>query len=130
MKPEKKQGDPEQTCTQPIQRYCQTLDLKDEPALIQEYIKRHSPTHHWPEIREGIRSVGILEMEIYHLDTKLFMIVDTPLDFEWEKAFEKLACLPRQEEWEKYVAFCQKVAPNAFSSEKWTLMERIFHLYK
>ena len=35
-------------------------------------------------------------MEIYLLGTKLFMIVETPLDFEWDEAFEKLAGMKRQ----------------------------------
>ena len=26
----------------PVKRYCQTMDLKDDPKLIAEYIKRHS----------------------------------------------------------------------------------------
>ena len=32
-----------QTYNGPVKRYCQTLDLKDDPALIAEYRKRHSP---------------------------------------------------------------------------------------
>ena len=63
----------------PVKRYCQTLDLKDDPELIAEYRKRHSEAESWPEIRNGIRDVGILEMEIYILGTRLFMIVETPL---------------------------------------------------
>ena len=49
----------------PTKRYCQTLDLKDDPELISEYRKRHTENEAWPEILQGIRSVGILEMEIY-----------------------------------------------------------------
>lgn len=115
---------------QPVKRYCQTLDLKDDPELIREYIKRHSEMYSWPEIREGIRSVGILEMEIYHIGTRLFMIVETPLDFEWDSAFEKLAGLPRQAEWEEYMSIFQQADANATSAEKWQLMERIFYLYE
>lgn len=83
----------------PTKRYCQTLDLKDDPELISEYRKRHTENEAWPEILQGIRSVGILEMEIYILDNRLFMIVETPFDFDWDEAFARLATLPRQEEW-------------------------------
>lgn len=114
---------------EPVKRYCQTLDLKDSPELIKEYVKRHSRAEHWPEIKEGIRQVGILEMEIYLLGTRLFMIVETPLDFEWESAMKKLATLPRQEEWEEYMSVFQISDPKATSSEKWKLMDKIFHLY-
>ena len=87
----------------PVKRYCQTMDLKDNPELIAEYVKRHSEAEAWPEIRAGIREVGILEMEIYILGTRLFMIVETPLDFDWETAMARLATLPRQAEWEAYI---------------------------
>ncbi|MDR0843707.1 MAG: L-rhamnose mutarotase [Tannerella sp.] len=114
----------------PTKRYCQTLDLKNDPALIEEYIKRHSEKEAWPEIREGIRSVGILEMEIYILENRLFMIVETPLDFDWDEAFARLATLPRQQEWEDYMSIFQDAKANATSAEKWKQMTRMFRLYE
>lgn len=113
----------------PVKRYCQTLDLRDNPELIAEYRRRHSKEHIWKEVMDGIRQVGILEMEIYLLGTRLFMIVETPVDFEWETAMKKLSTLPRQEEWEDYMAEFQLVKAGMSSAEKWQLMERIFHLY-
>ncbi len=113
----------------PVKRYCQTLDLKDNPELIAEYRKRHSEGEAWNEIIEGIREVGILEMEIYIIGTRLFMIVETPLDFDWPTAMERLATLPRQQEWEDYMSEFQVAPPGASSDEKWVLMERMFHLY-
>ncbi|MDL2213587.1 L-rhamnose mutarotase [Bacteroides sp. OttesenSCG-928-J23] len=126
---ERRRGYPAQTHKQPVKRYCQTLDLKDDPQLIARYKDCHSPQGIWPEIPEGIRQAGILEMEIYLLDTRLFMIVETPLDFDWDTAFAHLATLPRQEEWEAFTALFQQTAAGASSSQKWQLMERIFHLY-
>jgi len=126
----KQTGYPVQVYTQPVKRYCQTLDLKDDPSLIAEYVKRHSEAKAWPEIREGIKEVGILEMELYLMGTRLFMIVETPLDFEWETAMAKLACLPRQAEWEDYMSIFQVAKPGASSAEKWQLMDKIFNLYK
>lgn len=127
---DKKQGYIQKKYEKIVKRYCQTLDLKDDPELIAEYVKRHSELHHWPEIVEGIRSVGILEMEIYHIGTRLFMIVETLPDFEWESAFAKLATLPRQAEWEEYMSIFQQADAKASSSEKWKLMDRIFRLYE
>ena len=114
----------------PVKRYCQTMDLKDNPELIAEYVKRHSEAEAWPEIRDGIREVGILEMEIYILGTRLFMIVETPLDFDWETAMACLAILPRQAEWEAYMSMFQQADATATSAEKWQLMDRMFYLYK
>ena len=114
----------------PVKRYCQTMDLKDNPELIAEYVKRHSEAEAWPEIRAGIREVGILEMEIYILGTRLFMIVETPLDFDWETAMARLATLPRQAEWEAYMSIFQQADATVTSAEKWQLMDRMFYLYK
>ena len=113
-----------------VKRYCRTLDLKDSPELIAEYRRRHSRGCVWNEILDGIRRVGILEMEIYNLGTKLFMIVETPVDFNWDEAMARLATLPRQQEWEDYMSYFQQAASGSSSCEKWTLMERIFHLYE
>jgi L-rhamnose mutarotase len=114
----------------PTKRYCQTLDLKNDPQLIAEYIDRHSKAKHWPEINKGIRDVGILEMEIYLTGTRLFMIVETPMDFDWDTAFARLSTLPRQAEWEEYMSVFQVADANASSAEKWQLMNKIFYLYE
>ena len=116
--------------SQPVKRYCQTLELKNDAELIKEYVKRHSQAEAWPEIREGIRSVGILEMEIYIMGGRIFMIVETPLDFDWDTAMAKLATLPRQQEWEEYMSLFQQCASGATSNEKWQMMERMFYLYE
>ena len=68
-------------------------------------------------------------MEIYILGNRLFMIVETPLDFDWDTAMARLATLPRQEEWEAFVASFQRCAEGATSDQKWQLMERMFYLY-
>ena len=130
MKNEYMKGYPIKEHNQPVKRYCQTLDLKNEPKLIAEYRKMHSQGKIWPEIPAGIREVGILEMEIYLFDNRLFMIVETPFDFDWETAMKRLNTLPRQQEWEVFVSTFQQTASQASSNEKWKMMERIFHLYE
>ena len=114
----------------PVKRFCQTLDLKDNPELVAEYRRRHSDGEAWSEVLDGIRSVGILEMEIYIVGTRLFMIVETPLDFDWDSALARLSTLPRQQEWEDYMSEFQVAAQGASSDDKWRMMERIFYLYK
>lgn len=127
---DKKQGYKVREYHVPVKRYCQILSLKNDPALIAEYRKRHSKGEVWPETLAAIREVGILEMEIYILGTDLFMIVETPLDFDWDTAMAKMATLPRQAEWEEYMSIFQQADPGASSAEKWQLMDRMFHLYK
>lgn len=64
-------------------RFCFTLDLKDDPALIAEYRQFHEKI--WPEISESIRASGILDIEIYLLGTRMFMIMEVNERFSFEK---------------------------------------------
>lgn len=113
----------------PTKRYCQCLELRDNQELIAKYREIHDEEHVWKEVIEGIRKVGILEMEIYIAGTHLVMIVDTALDFDRNTAMAKLATLPRQAEWEAFVSEFQGCAKDATSDEKWQLMDRMFKLY-
>ncbi len=113
----------------PIKRYCQILEISDNPELIRLYQEYHDAKHAWPEIIKGIREVGILEMEMYIHGHTVVMIVETRPDFDWDSSMERLARLPRQAEWEAFVARFQGCDPTAASSQKWTLMERMFYLY-
>ena len=110
-------------------RYVQFLEISDNEELIAQYRKWHSEEYNWPEVRQGIRQVGILEMEIYILGNPLVMIVDAPADFQWDEAMDRLATLPRQAEWEAFVAKFQGCDADARSDEKWQPMERMFRLY-
>ena len=110
-------------------RFVQTLTLNSDEEARREYIKWHSEEYNWKEIRDGIRKVGILEMEIYILGNLLVMIVDAPEDFRWDEAMARLATLPRQAEWEAFVSQFQGCSANATSDEKWQMMERMFYLY-
>lgn len=112
-----------------IKRYVQFLEISDDPELITQYRKWHSQEYNWKEVRDGIREVGILEMEIYLLGSRLVMIVDAPVDFRWSEAMKRLATLPRQAEWEALVSKFQGCRPDARSDEKWQPMEQIFRLY-
>ena len=124
------EGNPMKVFQGPVKRYVQTMDLKDNPELIARYRRAHSREESWREILDGIREVGILEMDIYILGSRLVMIVETPLDFDWDEAMARLATLPRQTEWEAYVAQFQQCDTSATSDEKWQMMERMFQLYE
>ncbi len=123
-------GQPAPVEKKPLQtkRYCLTLDLKDDSTLVREYRYWHMSEHIWPEIPKGIRAVGIVDMQIYLLGTRLFMIMETVPAFDFQKDMAKLSELPRQKEWEAFVAKFQQSLPGAASGEKWKLMDRIFKL--
>ena len=111
-----------------FKRFCKTLTLEDAPGLIEDYKKVHAPGTAWPEITQGMIEVGILDMEIYIVGTRLFMIMDTVPDFDHERAMAELATKPRQSEWEAYVSRFQRTSAEASADEKWQMIERIYKL--
>ena len=111
-----------------FKRYCKTLQLENDRSLIEEYKKLHDRGNAWPEITQGMKDVGIIDMEIYLSGTTLFMIMDTEENFDHEKAMTKLASLPRQSEWESVVSQFQKTSASSSAKEKWKLIDRIFKL--
>lgn len=111
-----------------FKRYCKTLQLENDAALIEEYKRLHAMGNIWPEITRGMKDVGIIDMEIYLDGTTLFMIMDTTQNFDYDKAMTKLATLPRQSEWETTVSKYQKTSVSSSAKEKWKLIERIYKL--
>lgn len=109
-------------------RFCMTLELKDDPDLIDEYESWHKSEKIWEEIPAGIREVGILDSEIYRSGTTLFMILTVPSDFNFKKQMSILADLPRQAEWEDFMTRYQASKPGESSAEKWTILNRVFKL--
>lgn len=74
--------------TKGFKRYCKTLELENDPSLIEEYKELHAMGRAWPEITQGMKEVGIIDMEIYLSGTTLFMIMDTEEDFDHERGSE------------------------------------------
>lgn len=111
-----------------FKRFCKTLELKNDPDLIEEYKKVHAEGAAWPEVTRGMREVGIIDMEIYIDGNRLFMIMDTVPGFDHEKAMAELAQKPRQKEWEAYVSRFQRSSAGATADEKWHPVERIYKL--
>ena len=77
-----------------------------------------------------MKEVGIIDMEIYLIGTRLFMIMDTIADFDHDKAMNELAMKPRQSEWEAHMAQFQDTSAEATANQKWQLMERIYEMDK
>lgn len=107
-------------------RFCWTLNLKDDPALIAEYKRYHEKI--WPEIARSIKDSGIDEMEIYLLGTRMFMIMEVNETFSFEAKAKADQQNPKVQEWEQLMWKFQKALPQAKPGEKWLLMERIFKL--
>jgi L-rhamnose mutarotase len=66
---------------QVVKRYCWMADLKDDEGLIEEY-KEEMESELWKGICETMKEKGVLGYEIYQIQNRLLMIVETVLDFD------------------------------------------------
>ncbi|XP_054164767.1 L-fucose mutarotase-like [Oppia nitens] len=109
-----------------MKRYCLTLDLKDDPKIIAEYERYHRNV--WPEIKKSISDSGIRDLEIYRINDRMFMIMETEDNFSFDKKSQMDSNNPKVKEWEELMSNFQKALPFAKPGEKWVLMDRIFKL--
>ena len=109
-----------------MQRIVKTLYLKPDQESITRYCEIHENI--WPEIREGILTAGIHDMELYLSGNLAVMIVEMEEGLNPREVFAKLATLPRQQEWEEFVGRYQQCSNGDSSAEKWHEMRKIFSL--
>ena len=109
-----------------MKRYCLSLDLKDDPALIAEYELYHQQV--WPEIIRSIKEAGINILEIYRTGNRMCMIMEANDNFSFEKKAVADSANTKVQEWEKMMWKFQQALPGAKPGQKWILMDRIFGL--
>jgi L-rhamnose mutarotase len=105
--------------------FAQAIDLTDDPARIDEYLRHHRAV--WPEVTGGLRAVGIRRMRIWRGGTRLFMVVETDDDFDPAR-YQSYASDPRTREWDALMRTFQRPAPFAKPGEWWTQLEEVFDL--
>lgn len=109
-----------------MERFCLALDLKNDPVLIAEYEAYHREI--WPEIRKSIVDSGIVNMEIYRIMDRLFMIMEVNETFSGAAKDAADAANPKVQEWEALMWKYQQALPVAKPGEKWVKMDKIFSL--
>lgn len=109
-----------------MKRYCLAVDLINDPKLIEEYEQYHQ--HIWPEIKASIKDSGIVSMEIYRIENRLFMIMETNDSFSFEAKSAADASNAKVKEWETLMWNYQQALPTAKKGEKWIIMKKIFDL--
>jgi L-rhamnose mutarotase len=109
-----------------MKKFCLALDLIDNPELITEYEKYHQNV--WPEVKQSILNSGIINMEIYRVQNRLFMMVEADENFSFEAKNEADKNNLKVQEWEELMWKFQKQLPNSKPDEKWQLMDKIFSL--
>jgi len=110
----------------PTKRFCLTLDLKDDPALIAGYKRHHERV--WPEIIKSLHDAGVVDMQIYLLGARMFMIMEVNEAFSFEKKAQMDLANPKVREWEDLMGKFQNPLPSASPVERWQLMEKVFEL--
>ena len=105
-------------------RYCLALDLVNEAEKIDAYEAYHKEV--WPEIIDSITASGIQSMEIYRVENRLFMIMETDASFSFEAKSVSDTSNPKVQEWEKRMWNYQQALPSSKPGEKWRLMDKIF----
>jgi len=106
-------------------RVCFALDLVNDAEMIAAYERAHAPGAVWPEVMRGIRAKGFLDMEIWRVANRLFMIATVADDFpRATNAAEHEADV----RWEAEMDRFQLPLPSNNPGEKWAPMARIFSL--
>jgi len=110
-----------------MKQYGQTLNLKDDPAIIERYIEHHRRV--WPEVERGLRSIGIERMIIWRLGRRLFMFMETVDTFDPERDFARyMESDPRIREWQSLMETFQEPVPDAQRGEWWATMQQVYSL--
>lgn len=109
-----------------MKRYCYTLDLKENESLKKEYINHHKKV--WPEILKSMKSSGILNIEIYNINYRLFMLIETENKFDEKKKQKMDSENPIVQKWETKMWEYQKKVKGSNKGEKWVKLNRIFNL--
>ncbi|MBD0832935.1 L-rhamnose mutarotase [Aestuariibaculum sediminum] len=102
-----------------------TLKLKQDPYLLKEYINIHKPEAVWQEIIKNMDTMGVLNMELFLHEYRVFMIMTTIEKFNADTAFKQWSSLPREKEWQNYVSKFQHVDDQEKILEKWRIMKPI-----
>ena len=111
-------------------RFVWTLLLEEDPELMAEYKRIHGIGMAWPEITNNMKSIGVKDMEIYLHETQAILIMDTKPDFDLKETGPKWQQLPREQEWQEYVAKFQRTDPESSIQEKWQDMQDLSPILK
>jgi L-rhamnose mutarotase len=109
-----------------MNRYVLTVDLKDDPEAIASYKAHHQRV--WPEVLASLRSAGIRAMEIFLLERRLVMVVETDGRDVRDCFAIHHDSHPRVVEWEKLMQSLQAPPAGAAPGAGWTAMTRVFRV--
>jgi L-rhamnose mutarotase len=110
-----------------MKQFAKTILLKDDPELMARY--RYYHDHIWPEVVSSFKQIGVLNIQIWMIGRRLFMLMTTVDTFNPHKDLDTYLSLhPKNKEWEELMATFQQKAPEAKPDEHWADMELIFQM--
>jgi L-rhamnose mutarotase len=110
-----------------LMRHILTVNLKDEPGVIDRYCRYHHDV--WPEVQDSLRQHGVERMDIHLLGRQLVMVLEMRDGLDYRVALQThAASSTRVAEWERLMKSLQEPSPDARPGEWWAAMEPVFHL--
>jgi L-rhamnose mutarotase len=112
-----------------MKNWMYTCSLRDNPDVIQQYDEAHASI--WPEVAYSLHSVGMNDIRIWRLGTRLVMLMTTKDNFDPVQATAlHRKNHPRCAEWENLMNSLQCAPAEAESNADgtWTEMQLVFNL--
>lgn len=110
-----------------MKEFALTINLENDLEKIEKYKAYHRDV--WPEVIECLTSVGILNMKIWLLGRRMFMLMQAEDSFQPERDFARLeASNQRYSEWQRTMDEFQERVPEAKANEHWAAMDKVFDM--
>lgn len=107
-----------------MQSFGLTLCLQADDAKIAAYKEYHRAV--WPEVLRDLHTVGILRMQIFLRERRMFMYIETADGFDLAQDFGRVNENATSREWNAIMATLQERAPEADPDEWWAATECVF----
>lgn len=104
-----------------------TVDLVNNPELIEKYKTYHSPQGVWPEVTHAAEVSGYESIQIYNFGSRLVMVLRYPNDIDKAKMDSLYAnSSDRIKEWGELMNSYMESVKGAPAGSKWIEMEPIY----
>ena len=112
----------------PSRRFVDARQLVNDQKEIDAYKAHHAMGKAWPEITQGLKDVGVVDLEIYMVGNRTYKIHEVTLDFDPNVAWKELGAKPRSKEWGKLVGSSDRPFKDKNGNRVKQVMNRIFKL--
>ncbi len=107
-----------------MKHFGRTINLKDDPEAIRQYIFHHN--HSWSEVEGRLEALGVKKVRIFLHGRRLFMYMETRDDFDDDRFLHGWMTEPKCVEWEALMQRFQEPLPGAPPGVWWITMDSIY----